>query len=309
MEIFCGKLVLLDCESEIGPAVIYSKEGKITKVEKGPFDVAKLHKNGNKVNDFGDLLVMPGLVDSHVHVNEPGRTEWEGFATATQAAAAAGITAIVDMPLNSIPPTTTVENFEKKLTAAKGKCFIDVAFWGGVIPGNEYELKPLLERGVKGFKCFLLESGVSEFPCVSIDEAHKALKELQGTQGVLLYHAELDIPPASLPGDLNTLNKYVTFLESRPPIMEDAAIKHIIALCEDTQVPCHIVHLATGNAIRALEDAQNAGLPISVESCHHYLNLTSDKIPDANAEFKCCPPIREKWHREQLWNGIKRVGT
>ncbi len=194
-------------------------------------------------------------------------------------------------------------NLQTKLDAAVNQVYIDVAFWGGVIPDNKKDLKPLLKAGVKGFKCFLLESGVQEFPCVMLDQVAEALEELKGTDGVLLFHAELDIPPQKMGGDLN---KYSTFLESRPASMEDNAIKHVIKLCKSTQVPCHIVHLGSGNSVRVLEDAQKEGVPISAETCHHYLNLWAEMIPDSSAEFKCCPPIRDAWHREKLWEAIKK---
>jgi len=306
MKVFRGKLVLTDAQSEIGPAIIAVKDGKIIEVLRGTTEIPYGHwANVDEVIDVGNRILMPGLVDSHVHVNEPGRTEWEGYETATKAGAASGITTIVDMPLNSIPPTTTVANFQTKLEAAKGKCFVDVAFWGGVVPRNKPDLKPLLAKGVKGFKCFLLESGVMEFPCVTLDQAKEALFELKDTNGVLLFHAELDIPPAltKVRGDLN---KYSTFLESRPASMEDNAIRHIIELCRLTKTPCHIVHLGSGNSVRALEEAQKEGLPITAETCHHYLNLWAEIIPDASAEFKCCPPVRDHWHREELWKAIKK---
>jgi len=272
---------------------------------KGTTEIPTAWENVDQVVDVGNRLLMPGLIDSHVHVNEPGRTEWEGFETATKASAVSGITTIVDMPLNSIPSTTTVDNLEIKLEAAKGKCFVDVAFWGGVVPRNTPDLKPLLAAGVKGFKCFLLESGVKEFPCVTLEQAKEALIEMKGTEGVLLFHAELDIPPAMTKarGDLN---KYNTFLESRPASMEDSAIRYIIDLCRLTRVPCHIVHLGSGNSVKVLEQAQKEGLPITAETCHHYLNLWSEMIPDASAEFKCCPPVRDYWHREELWKAIKK---
>ena len=196
-KVFVGNLVITDCEDSIGPAVVVVEDGKITEVIKGTTEIpaSKVSPDTEIVN-AGDLILMPGLIDSHVHVNEPGRTEWEGFKTATQASSASGITCIVDMPLNSIPPTTTVPNFNTKLEAAQNQCYVDVAFWGGVLPDNAKELKPLLNSGIKGFKCFLVESGVKEFPCVTIDQARNALKELKGTKGVLLFHAEIDIPPA-----------------------------------------------------------------------------------------------------------------
>ncbi|XP_037071497.1 allantoinase-like isoform X2 [Pollicipes pollicipes] len=254
------------------------------------------------VTDFGPLVVMPGLVDSHVHVNEPGRTEWEGFTSATRAAAAGGITTIVDMPLNSIPPTTTPENLAAKLDAAKDQCFVDVAFWGGVVPGNEACLRPLLEAGLPGFKCFLINSGVDEFPHVTADQVETALQRLCGTGAVLLFHAEVDIgvdPPGGDP------KQYATFLASRPRKMENEAIKVVVEQCRKYGVRCHIVHLSSSDALEMIAECKSTGAPLTVETCNHYLTFQSVDIPDCATQYKCCPPIREEENREALWEAVK----
>uniref|UniRef100_A0A4W6EXG8 allantoinase n=1 Tax=Lates calcarifer TaxID=8187 RepID=A0A4W6EXG8_LATCA len=246
------------------------------------------------VLDVGDSVVMPGIVDSHVHVNEPGRTSWEGFWTATKAAAAGGVTTIVDMPLNSIPPTTTLGNFHEKLREATGKCFVDTAFWGGVIPGNQV---------VAGFKCFLIHSGVEEFPHVTNCDLHAAMKQLQGTGSVLLFHAELDVQQTT--EESGDPSQYSTFLESRPDVMEVEAIRTVTELCLQYQVRCHIVHLSSAKPLKLIQKARQAGAPLTVETTHHYLSLCAENIPAGATQFKCCPPIRGSNNQEQLWSALK----
>ncbi len=298
MELFRGRLVLIDSKPE--PANSIVKDGKIFKVIRG-LDVPKGY-DFCKIVDAGDSVLMPGLVDSHVHVNEPGRTAWEGFATATKAAAAGGVTAIVDMPLNSVPPTTTVENLKTKLRAAETKSFVDVAFWGGVVPDNEADLKPLVEAGVVGFKCFLIHSGVDEFPGVDRVQVMKALNELKDTGSVLLFHAELE-------EDVDTSGmdptEYATFLKSRPASMENSAISMVIECCRSSGVRCHIVHLGSGEAVSRIATAQASGVPLTVETCHHYLNLLAENVPAGATQFKCCPPVRTRNHQEALWRAVK----
>ncbi|TRY54575.1 hypothetical protein DNTS_001576 [Danionella cerebrum] len=246
---------------------------------------------------------MPGVVDCHVHVNEPGRGTWEGFWTATRAAAAGGVTTIVDMPLNSIPPTTTLGNFHEKLQASAGKCFVDTAFWGGAIPGNQRELRPMLQAGVAGFKCFLIHSGVDEFPHVSDDDLHDAMKQLQGTDSVLLFHAERETQLPTADGE--DPHEYLTFLRSRPDIMELEAIHTVTQLCLQYQVRCHIVHLSSAQSLSLIRAARQAGAPLTVETTHHYLNLSAEEIPARATQFKCCPPIREIANQELLWSALK----
>ncbi|XP_008305557.1 allantoinase, mitochondrial isoform X2 [Cynoglossus semilaevis] len=258
---------------------------------------------GHRVLDMGDSVVMPGIVDCHVHVNEPGRTSWEGFWTATRAAAAGGVTTIVDMPLNSIPPTTTLHNFHEKLREAAGKCFVDTAFWGGVIPGNQHELRPLLNAGVAGFKCFLIHSGVEEFPHVTLSDLHAAMKMLQGTGSVLLFHAELECHQET--PELADPCQYTTFLQSRPDVMEMEAIQTIIDLCLQYKVRCHIVHLAAAKPLKMIQKARQAGALLTVETTHHYLNLCAENIPAGATQFKCCPPIRGAANQAKLWSALK----
>lgn len=256
--------------------------------------------------DAGDAVVMPGLVDSHVHVNEPGRTDWEGFATATRAAAAGGVTTLVDMPLNSIPPTTTRAGFAAKLAAADGKCRIDTAFWGGVIPGNTHELKPLLEAGVRGFKCFLIHSGVDEFPHVSEANLLEAMRELAGLDSVLLVHAELPEPIENAAVELKDGNPrdYETFLRSRPRESENEAVALMIRLCRETGARVHIVHHSSSDVLPLIKAAREEGLPLTVETCPHYLTFAAEEIPDGATQFKCCPPVRERENREKLWAAL-----
>lgn len=258
------------------------------------------------LTDVGDAVVMPGLVDSHVHVNEPGRTDWEGFTTATRAAAAGGVTTLVDMPLNSIPPTTTLGGFNEKLAAALGKCWIDVAFWGGVIPGNTHEIKPLLDAGVRGFKCFLVHSGVDEFPHVTEENLLEAMPELAKQNSVLLVHAELPEPIENAAAELKDANAqdYQTFLRSRPRESENKAVELMVRLCRETGARIHIVHHSSADVLPLLKAARAEGLPITVETCPHYLTFAAEEIPDGATHFKCCPPVRERENREKLWEAL-----
>jgi allantoinase len=287
-------------------ASVHVRDGKIERV--GAFDDVP---SGARLIDAGESVVMPGLVDSHVHVNEPGRTDWEGFETATRAAAAGGTTTIVDMPLNSIPPTTTLEGFQAKLAAAEGKCWTDVAFWGGVVPDNLNELRPLYEAGVVGFKCFLIHSGVEEFPNVAERELRSALKEIASIGAVLIVHAELPAPVdaalAAQAAEPDTVEprRYETFLRSRPRAAEDEAVALLIRLCRETRARVHVVHHSSADALPLLREARGEGLPLTVETCPHYLNIAAEDVPDGATEFKCCPPIRERENREQLWRALE----
>ena len=257
--------------------------------------------------DAGDAVVMAGLVDAHVHVNEPGRTDWEGFATATRAAAAGGVTTLVDMPLNSIPPTTTLAGFEEKLAAASGQCWIDTAFWGGVVPNNTPELKLLLNAGVRGFKCFLVHSGVDEFPHVTEENLLEAMPELAKLNSVLLVHAELAEPIENAAEELKDKSpqNYQTFLKSRPREAENKAIELMIRLCRKTGARVHIVHHSSSDVLPLLKAAKDEGLPLTVETCPHYLTFAAEEIPDGATHFKCCPPVRERENREKLWDALK----
>jgi allantoinase len=250
--------------------------------------------------DLGGLALLPGLVDTHVHVNEPGRTGWEGFATATAAAAAGGVTTLLDMPLNSIPPTVDAAALEVKRKAAAGQCFVDVGFWGGAVPGNLAELRGLHEAGVFGFKCFLAPSGVEEFPPLGWPELEDVLAELHDLGALLVVHAEdggkLGPTPAS--------PRYADFLASRPPSTEDSAVARLagLALLADTRV--HVLHLSSAGALPHLAAARAGGAPVTAETCPHYLTLAAEQVPDGATQFKCCPPIRERANADRLWQGL-----
>jgi len=284
----------------VGAAAVRVADGKIIAVE--DYDQAR----GGEVFDAGDSVVMAGLVDAHVHVNEPGRTEWEGYETATRAAAAGGVTTLVDMPLNSIPPTTTLAGLEEKLAAADGQCTVDVAFWGGVVPGNTAELAPLVTRGLRGFKCFLIHSGVDEFPHVSEDDLREAMPELARLGSVLLVHAEVAGPIDAAAQELanDDPRAYETFLRSRPREAENEAIAMMIGLCRETGCRVHIVHLSSSDALPMIREAKSEGLPLTVETCPHYLTFAAEDIADGATHFKCCPPVRERENRELLWAAI-----
>ncbi len=285
----------------IGPASVHISRGKIAAIREWEDVVVDA-----ELTDAGNSIVMPGNVDAHVHVNEPGRTEWEGYVTATRAAAAGGVTTIIDMPLNSIPPTTTLAGFEKKLAAAVGKCTVDVAFWGGVVPGNTAELAPLIERGVRGFKCFLIHSGVDEFPHVSESDLRIAMPEIARLGSVLLVHAEVSGPIDAAAETLAGLDPrhYDTFLRSRPRESENDAVALMIRLCRKTGCRVHIVHHSSSDALPMLRAARAEGLPLTVETCPHYLTFAAEEIGDGATHFKCCPPVRERENREKLWEAI-----
>ncbi len=252
--------------------------------------------------DLGDLVLMPGLVDAHVHLNEPGRTEWEGFETATRAAAAGGVTTLVDMPLNSIPATTSMAGLEEKRRAAHGQLHVDCGFWGGVVPGNKGQLEAMVEAGVAGFKCFLVPSGVDEFGHVGETDLRAAMPVLAARGVPLLAHAELESPVASLPPDPR---RYATYLASRPRRWENEAVAFLVGLVGDTGAAVHIVHLSSCEALPTLSAARRDGLPVTAETCPHYLSFTAEEIPDGRTDFKCSPPIREAENRDRLWEGLR----
>jgi allantoinase len=259
------------------------------------------HVAGVPLVDAGTLVVLPGLVDTHVHINDPGRSDWEGFETATRAAAAGGVTTVVDMPLNSIPPTTTSAGLAAKRRAADGRCHVDVAFWGGVVPGNVGELQPLVEGGVLGFKCFLSPSGVEEFQHVGEHDLRLAMPTLAQLGLPLLVHAEL---PSRLFEPCGDPRSYATWLKSRPAEAEESAIDLVIALARQYGVHVHIVHLAAASALRSIAEARRAGTHITVETCPHYLAFAAEDIPSGATAFKCAPPIRGRAHRERLWQAL-----
>ena len=282
----------------VRPASIRIRDGRI--VDVGSYTDRPA---GVPAFDAGELVVLPGLVDSHVHMNDPGRADWEGVEHATRAAAAGGVTSLVDMPLNCIPATTTVEGLDAKLRAIDGRGHVDVGFWGGVVPGNAGALAPMAARGVLGFKCFLTPSGVPEFEQVTGKDLREALPILAALGKPLLAHAELpqhlrEPDPASDP------RQHATWLDSRPPDSEHAAIALLIELARETGAHIHIVHLSSADALSMLDAARATGLPLTVETCPHYLTFAAEEVPDGATAFKCAPPIRERRHRDALWDAL-----
>jgi allantoinase len=286
------------------PATLVVEYGQITEVRAWD-DVPA----GAPLRDFGDLVVLPGLVDSHVHINEPGRTEWEGFWTATRAAASGGVTTLVDMPLNCVPETTNVEALSAKRGAAKGKAWVDWAAWGGVVRGNAGDLPALAAAGVPGFKCFLIHSGIDGFARVDEADLRLALAKLRGTGLPLLAHAEGDGPVRVATETLNAngadWRKYSDYLASRPDEAEVEAIALLIRLAEEFQTPIHIVHLASAKALPLVAEARRRGVPVTVETCVQYLWFAAEEIPDGATEFKCAPPIRDAVNRDALWAALE----
>jgi allantoinase len=270
---------------------------------------------GAQVFNAADRVVSPGLVDTHVHINEPGRTDWEGFDTATRAGAAGGVTTIVDMPLNSVPATTTVRALHAKVESARAQCHVDVGFWGGVVPGNAGELDALVDAGVRGFKCFLVPSGVEEFPAVDEDDLRKALPILARRRVPLLVHAEspdiiadFGLRSADLANPLSATRNpqsYLSYLASRPPEAELDAIRLMIRLAGEFHTPVHIVHVSSAEGVEAIAGARAAWVPMTAETCPHYLTFAAGEIPDGATEYKCAPPIRDASHRDALWDGLE----
>ncbi|MFI1398082.1 allantoinase AllB [Streptomyces sp. NPDC020681] len=257
---------------------------------------------GARFEDFGDQVVLPGLVDTHVHVNDPGRSEWEGFWTATRAAAAGGITTLLDMPLNSLPPTTTVDNLRTKQDVARPKAHVDTGFWGGALPANVKDLRPLHDAGVFGFKCFLSPSGVEEFPELDQEQLARSLAEIAGFGGLLIVHAEDPHQLAAAPQESGP--KYADFLASRPRDAENTAIENLIAQARRLNARVHVLHLSSSDALPLIAAAKAEGVRLTVESCPHFLTLTAEEVPDGATEFKCCPPIREAANQDALWQGL-----
>jgi allantoinase len=287
----------------VEPAALEIRHGRILGVHPFDFDAGE-----TEVFDTGDGVLLPGLVDTHVHINEPGRTEWEGFRTATRAAAAGGYTTLVDMPLNSLPATTTVENIRLKQNAAQGQASVDYGFWGGVVEDNVDDIQPLASAGVLGYKCFLVHPGIEGFTMVNRAELEAAMPRLAKTGLVLLAHAELPGPIEDATAKLRDAGcnwkRYATYLASRPDQAEVDAIRLLIELSRRYGCRVHIVHLATAEALPDLRAARTEGLPITVETCPHYLHFSAEEIADGSTVHKCAPPIRSRANRELLWQAL-----
>ncbi|WP_207510334.1 allantoinase AllB [Longitalea luteola] len=267
--------------------VVTSLSGKVSKTE----------------IDIGEKLLIPGIIDPHVHLNEPGRTHWEGFDTGTRSAAAGGITTLVDMPLNCSPVTTTVSAFDKKLTSAQGQLHVDCGFWGGIIPGNRADIENLIQKGVLGFKAFLTHSGIDEFPNVTESDLRAVVPVIARHNLPLLVHCELS---SNIQGQsTNNDRSYQQYLSSRPKAWENDAIALMIKLCEQYRCHVHIVHLSSAESIEPIKQAREKGLPITVETAPHYLHFNAEDIPDGQPVFKCAPPIREKANNQQLWQALQ----
>jgi allantoinase len=285
----------------VRPGTVIISHGKILAVTADSEDLAD-----TQTYDVGDHMVLPGLVDAHAHLNEPGRTEWEGFATGTKAAAAGGYTTIVDMPLNCIPSTTTVSALDGKRAAVEGKAFVDYAFWAGVVPDNTSDLRALAQAGVRGFKCFLIHPGTDEFAMVTEADLREAMPAIAETGLPLLVHAELPQAVAEAARKLEGSNwrAYGTYLQSRPESAEVEAIRLIIRLAHETKCRVHIVHLSAAAALADLEAARQGNLPITVETCPHYLYFDAEEILDGATQFKCAPPIRSALNQARLWEAL-----
>ena len=279
---------------EVREAAAFVRDGRIEAI--GDYD---LRLDADRTVDLGDLPLLPGVVDSHVHVNEPGRTEWEGFATATRAALAGGVTTICDMPLNSSPVTTTVDALRAKVAAAAGQCAVDVAFWGGAVPGNLSDMEGLLDAGVVGFKCFLIDSGIPEFPPLDRDGLRAAMKAIADSGAAVIVHAE-DPSQVTVPSGAS----YDAFVASRPPVAERRAIETVISAAAFSGARAHIVHLAAAECAALISSAKAAGIALSAETCPHYLFFAAEEVPPGHTEFKCCPPVRYAVNREALWRAL-----
>ena len=286
-------------DTETVPAALHIRDGRIERIS----DYDDVYGDDD-LADYGNFTIMTGLVDSHVHVNEPGRTEWEGFETATRAAAAGGVTTIVDMPLNSLPPVISVDAVRAKVAALRGKCRVDVALWGGAVPGNASDFAAMLDEGVVGFKCFLVDSGVPEFGHLGADGLSVAMNTLSKLNAPLIVHAELpgpiDAARKALFGDVSSYRRY---LASRPPAAEDEAIALVAEVARRSGARAHIVHLSSASAIEIIAEAEN----VTAETTPHYLFFDAESVPDGATEFKCAPPIREHANRERLWRGLDEL--
>ena len=282
----------------VRPATIVIQNGRIVDLLPHDADIADA-----TLIDVGHRAILPGVIDPHVHINEPGRTAWEGFDTATKAALAGGLTTLVDMPLNSAPVTTSVINLEIKRAATKGQLHANVGFWGGVVPGNAGEIEPLIAAGILGFKAFLTHSGIDDFPNATEDDLRQVMPILARHQLPLLVHCELSVEDDAW--KQNDHRSYSNYLASRPKSWEDEAVAMMIRLCEEFHCPTHIVHLSSANSIAPIAAAKARGLPLTVETGQHYLYFNAEDIADGQTQFKCAPPIRERANNEQLWAALQ----
>lgn len=295
MKAFLSKRVVLP--GGIKEAAVIVDDGIITVI------LPALHsREGIEVIDLGNKILMPGVIDPHVHINEPGRTDWEGFDTATKAAVAGGLTTLVDMPLNSAPVTTNVEALDEKVKAALNKLNTNVGFWGGIVPGNTKDIEPLIEKGVLGFKAFLTHSGIDDFPNATEEDLRKAMPIIAKHNLPLLVHCELTDNEERSTANVQSYNNY---LNTRPKKWEDAAIAMMIRLCEAFNCHVHIVHLSSADSLEQIAKAKQKGLPLTVETGQHYLFFNAEDIKDGQTQFKCAPPIREKENNDKLWQALK----
>jgi allantoinase len=288
----------------VRPAVVEVRDGRIVAVHAHEHAIGPgFAGHPAELVDVGDAVLMPGIVDTHVHVNEPGRTEWEGFETATRAAAAGGVTTIVDMPLNSVPATVDLVALDKKRQAARGRCTVDVGFLGGAIPGNAAALPALHEAGVLGFKCFMVPSGVDEFPPCAPSDIEKALAVLAPLGAVLMAHAESPVALALATPPART-RSCAAWAASRPPEVETEAVALLLSLAEKHGARVHVVHVSSAATVTLLAAARARGVPVTAETCPHYLHFAADEVPEGATEYKCAPPIRTGADREALWRAL-----
>ena len=292
--------------NELRESAVLIQDGIIFDVFEYDFDFT-FDSRISDIFDYGELIIMPSIIDTHVHINEPGRTDWEGFESATKAAAAGGITMLVDMPLNSSPVTTTLDSLNQKINSSENKLFVDVGLYGGMIPGNLKELKFLIHKGVFGLKAFMINSGIDEFPFVNEIDIRKVFKHLEPLSGIkeipFLFHAEV-ISDIIKPNNYSGYS-FKSFLETRPDVMETKAVELLIKLCREFRFRIHIVHLSSSESIDLIKAAKKEGLPLTTETCPHYLYFSSDEIPDNDTRFKCTPPIRNNINKELLWEAVK----